>query len=315
MPAENTEMQASHWLAREDRGLTEEERRAFDQWQEDSILNRVAYLRLKASWQRADRLAALKRPAPQAMRPQARTSSRPRAFWAVAAAFAVMLGGGAYLAWRLQFDQAYATDIGRIRAVHLADGTQMELNTNTRLHAYVTDAARTVTLESGEAFFDVVHDEKRPFVVYAGNRRITDIGTRFSVFRNGDDVRVTVQEGRVRVETLNSASPTAPVLVQAGRIVVAKDNETLVLAKCGKEIADSLSWRSGRLVFAQQTLAEAAEQFNRYNVRQIVVEGNARKIRIGGSFKADNVDVFVQLLHRGFGLSVNEEGDRIVVSR
>jgi ferric-dicitrate binding protein FerR (iron transport regulator) len=45
------------------------------------------------------------------------------------------------------------------------------------------------------------------------------------------------------------------------------------------------------------------------------VEGPARKIRIGGSFKADNVDVFVLLLHRGFGLSVNEQGDRIIVSR
>lgn len=308
-------MQASHWLAREDRGLTEEEARAFDQWQEASILNRVAYLRLKASWQRADRLAALKVPAPLAMPPQARVPSRPHTLWAVAAALAIMLGGGAYLAWRLQAEQTYATEVGGMQAVHLADGTRMELNTNTRLRANVTEAVRTVTLETGEAFFDVVHDEKRPFVVYAGNRRITDIGTRFSVFRNGDDVRVTVQEGRVRVETLGGASPTAPVLAQAGRVVVAKDNETLVLAKCGKEIAESLSWRSGRLVFTQQTLAEAAEQFNRYNVRQIVVEGNARKIRIGGSFKADNVDVFVQLLHRGFGLSVNEQGDRIVVSR
>jgi transmembrane sensor len=226
-----------------------------------------------------------------------------------------MLGGSVYLTWRLQAEHAYATDVGGMQAVRLADGTRMELNTNTRLHAKVTDTARTVTLESGEAFFDVMHDEKRPFVVYAGNRRITDIGTRFSVFRNGDDVRITVQEGRVRVETLGSASPTAPLLAQAGRVVVAKDNETLVLTKCGKEIAESLSWRSGRLVFTQQTLAEAAEQFNRYNVRQIVVEGNARKIRIGGSFKVDNVDVFVQLLHRGFGLSVNEQGDRIVVSR
>jgi len=68
-------------------------------------------------------------------------------------------------------------------------------------------------------------------------------------------------------------------------------------------------------VFHQQTLAEAAEQFNRYNSRQIFVEGSARKIRIGGSFRADNVDVFVLLLHRGFGLSVSNQGDRIVVSR
>ena len=62
----------------------------------------------------------------------------------------------------------------------------------------LADVAR-IELASGEAYFDVVHDASRPFTVYAGNRRITDIGTKFSVFRNGDDVRVTVREGRVRV--------------------------------------------------------------------------------------------------------------------
>jgi transmembrane sensor len=69
------------------------------------------------------------------------------------------------------------------------------------------------------------------------------------------------------------------------------------------------------LVFNQQTLADAADQFNRYNTRKIVVEGAARHIRIGGSFKAQNVDVFVLLLHRGFGLSVDDQGERVVVSR
>jgi transmembrane sensor len=181
------------------------------------------------------------------------------------------------------------------------------------VRASVTATGRIVTLDEGEAYFDVVHDAARPFVVYAGNRRITDLGTKFSVYRSGDDVRVTVREGRVRVEILGQASQ--PVVTDGGHEVVTKGGETLVLTKPDADIADDLSWRGGMLVFKEQTLAEAADQFNRYNTRQILVEGNARRIRIGGSFKADNVDVFVLLLHRGFGLSVNEQGDRIVVSR
>jgi transmembrane sensor len=183
------------------------------------------------------------------------------------------------------------------------------------MHANVTATRRTVTLDAGEAYFDVVHDASRPFVVYAGNRRITDLGTKFSVFRNGDDVRVTVREGRVKVEILGQSAGRAPVVTDGGHEVVTKGGETLVFVKPDVDIANDLSWRSGMLVFNQQTLAEAAEQFNRYNERQILVEGNARKIRIGGSFKADNVEVFVLLLHRGFGLSVSDQGDRIVVSR
>ena len=310
MSADEIEQIASEWLAREDRGLTAEERMLMEHWLEKSSLHKVSYLRLKAAWQRADRLGALKRP-PAAGRA---TSSR----WiglSVAAALMVCVGGGAWLAWHraAPTGQDFATGIGRIQAVRLADGTKVELNTNTRLHADVNGASRTVMLDSGEAYFDVVHDDKRPFTVYAGNRRITDIGTKFSVFRNGDDVRVTVREGKVRIEVLNGAGKQ--VLAEAGHVLVTKGLETLIITKPQAEIVNDLSWREGMLVFNQQTLAEAAEQFNRYNRRQILVEGPARKIRIGGSFKADNVDVFVLLLHRGFGLSVNEQGDMITVSR
>jgi transmembrane sensor len=311
MSADQIEMLAAAWLAREDRGLAPQEQLALDAWLGVS-LNRVAYLRLKSVWVRADRLTVLKSPLPQA-RP--RTTRRPAMLGAIAAALTVMLAAGGYLTWRLQADKAFATGIGATQQVQLADGTRMELNTNTRVHTDVTAARRAVTLVSGEAYFDVVHDARRPFIVYAGNRRITDLGTKFSVFRDGDDVRVLVREGEVRVELLDKAAMSAPVVAQAGHAVIAKGGETLLLAKPDQDIANALSWRSGMLVFSQQTLAEAAEQFNRYNEKQILVEGDARKIRIGGSFKAGNVDVFALLLRRGFGLSVNDQGGRIVVSR
>jgi transmembrane sensor len=185
---------------------------------------------------------------------------------------------------------------------------------NTKLRASVTAKSRIVTLETGEAYFDVVHDAARPFTVLAGNRRITDLGTKFSVFRKDDDVRVVVQQGQVRVELVGQPAAAAMV-AQAGHEVISTDGGALMASKPDREIANELSWRRGMLNFNQQTLAEVAEQFNRYNSRQIEVEGSARKIRIGGSFKADNVDVFVGLLHRGFGLSVSEQGDRILVSR
>jgi transmembrane sensor len=312
MSADEIEKIAADWLARQDRGLTAEEDDLMELWLEQSSLHKVAYLRLKAAWQRADRLAALKSPM---MVKRGESRAYGPAMLAAAAALILLVGAGAWLTSRRQAPsgQNFATAVGRMHAVRLADGTQVELNTNTRLHADVSDAGRIVMLDSGEAYFDVVHDDKRPFTVYAGNRRITDIGTKFSVFRNGDDVRVTVREGKVKVEILNEAGK--PVVAEAGHVVMTKGGEALIIQKTGADIANDLSWRDGMLVFNQQTLGEAAEQFNRYNERQILVEGPARKIRIGGSFKSDNVDVFVLLLHRGFGLSVNEQGGTIIVSR
>jgi transmembrane sensor len=322
MFADEIEMMAAAWLAREDRDLAPGEAAELEQWLGASTLNRVAYLRLKASWQRADRLSALKQPAASVAESSgflaafwAGLLARPRLVGAVAAALLLVAGGSGWQVWRGPSEQIFATAVGKMQAVRLADGSRMELNTNTRVRTEVTAARRVVTLDSGEAYFDVVHDAARPFVVYAGNRRITDLGTKFSVFRNGDDVRVTVQEGRVKVDVLDRPAVDAPVVAEAGHTVMAKGSETLVFAKPETGITSDLAWRSGMLVFNQETLAEAADQFNRYNSRKIVVEGKARRIRIGGSFKADNVEVFVLLLHRGFGLSVDNQGTRIVVSR
>jgi transmembrane sensor len=313
MPAEDTEQEAAKWLSCSDRGLDAAEELALELWLAADTLNRVAYLRLKATWQRADRLSALQGLAPAIER--APLWKRPAAWGPIAAVLTLVMGGGAWMAMRSAPEKVYTTGIGKLQAVRLADGTRMELNTDTRLRADVTAARRVVTLDSGEAYFEVVHDENRPFTVYAGNRRITDLGTKFSVFRNGDDVRVTVREGRVKVDVLDAGAVNAPAVAQAGHMVVAKGAEALVLAQAGNAIENELSWRSGMLVFSQQTLAEAADQFNRYNSRKIVVEGAARRIRIGGSFRCDNVDVFVLLLHRGFGLLIDDQGNRIVVSR
>jgi len=251
-----------------------------------------------------------------------RPAPRPKSPWAIlripafaAIVLALFYGGNAYLESGRRHDVIYSTQIGQTRAYQLPDGTRMDLNTNARVRADVTRTERVVTLESGEAFFDVTHDARHPFIVHAGNRRITDLGTKFSVFLDGDNVRVLVLEGLVRVETQPGAVGPAPVTAEAGHLVIAQDSKSLVFTKPDSEVARELSWRNGMLTFDQSPLTEVAREFNRYNARHIVVEGNARKIRIGGTFKADNVDAFVLLLRQGFGVSVKNQGDKIVVSR
>jgi transmembrane sensor len=314
MRAEEIEELASVWLAREQGGLTPEEQVALEAWLAESSHNTVAYLRLRAAWERAGRLAALRVP----MRP-ALPQKSPWAKLRIPAFAAILLGlvygGNAYLESSRNDQVLYRTKVGETRAYQLADGTRMDLNTNARVRADVTGRQRIVTLESGEAFFDVTHDARHPFIVFAGKRRITDLGTKFSVLLNGDSVRVLVLEGQVRVETPAGTLGPAPVIAGAGHIVVAQGMESLVFAKPDSEVARELSWRNGMLTFDQSPLTEVAREFNRYSSRHIIVEGNARKIRIGGTFKADNVDAFVLLLQQGFGLSVKNQGDKIVVSR
>jgi transmembrane sensor len=316
MCAEEIDEKASLWLAREQNGLTPLEQGAFETWLGESPRHMVAYLRLKTAWERAGRLAALKTPM--------RAAPLRKGMWAIAripaiaAAVTIVLYAGSRYLWPLppprpHADLVYSTAIGQTHRYQLADGTRMELNTGSRVRVAAAD--RLVTLESGEAFFQVVHDPRHPFVVNAGKRRITDIGTKFTVYLDGDTVRVLVSEGQVKVETQRGMAGPAPVMANVGHVVIAQGMEALVLAKSEGEITSDLSWRDGLLTFDQQPLPEVAKAFNRYNMRHIQVEGRARRIRIGGSFKADNVDAFVVLLQQGFGLSVKNQGDKIVVSR
>jgi transmembrane sensor len=308
---EDIEELAGRWVAREDRGLSSEETAGRDAWLEQATAHRIAYLRLKAGWQRTERLAAFKSGGVDGTGESWLLHHR-----AIAAAAAILVllasGAGFYFYDRLVPGRTYVARGNARPILHLADGTRIQLNADTQVRTDVTKAQRTVMLEHGEAYFDVVHDARRPFVVIAGNRRITDLGTKFSVRRDGDDVKVIVKEGRVRVDTVDGQA--APVYAVGGNVVVAKSDETLIANASAKALDDQLSWRTDMLEFHQETLADAAAQFNRYNQRQIVVEGAARAIRIGGSFRADNIDVFVLLVRNALGLKVRHDEGKITIS-
>jgi transmembrane sensor len=148
-----------------------------------------------------------------------------------------------------------------------------------------------------------------------GNHRVTDIGTKFSILRVGDDAEIIVKEGRVRIDALGASRPQAPVFADGGSVVLARADETVVASKPVQVITDELDWRRGRLVFNQETLQDAAAEFNRYNETKIVVRGKAKDIRVGGSFKADNLESFAWLIREGFHVSVRKRGNEIIVSK
>jgi transmembrane sensor len=309
---EQIEAEAAGWLARVDRSLTSDEEVLFARWKAADIEHRIIFLQLRATWQRVDQLGAFHQPSPM-------TSRLPQGWVLKVAAIAAVLvlcvglGVGYYRSQTVSTER-FETAIGGQRSLNLADGTHVELNTDTVIHTSITAKTRMVTLDRGQAYFEVVHDENHPFVVIAGNRRITDLGTKFSVRRDGDHVVVVVKEGEVRVELINADRASAPVVAERNMVVIARQSETLVALKHPQEIDNAMLWRSGMLSFKQEPLGAVAEDINRYNIRKIEVLGPARDIRIGGSFRSDNIEGFTQLLRDGFGLKIVETADKIIIS-
>ncbi|WP_044559437.1 FecR domain-containing protein [Azospirillum sp. B4] len=318
------EEQAARWLARQDAGPLDAAAQAgFDAWLATSTRHRVTYLRLEAAWTRADQLRAaphlpalaLARPA--AIRPPWRRWAAPAAAMAAAVvAMVLVLPAMDDWDWPFAGGQKFSTGVGDRYTAHLMDGSQIELNTNTRLRASVDQTTREVRLDKGEAFFEVVHDDKHPFVVISGDLRIVDVGTKFSVRRDGDRIEVVVAEGAVLVEDMAHPNEVAPTLVTQLGSAVAQPKAIAKSMRSAEQVTDALGWRRGMLVFTDRPLREVAAEFNRYNRKQLVVpaDGPMGDIRIGGSFEATNIDAFARLLHSGFGLKVVDDGREIKIS-
>jgi transmembrane sensor len=216
--------------------------------------------------------------------------------------------------------ELYATPIGGLASVPMADGSQVTLNTDSQIRIALSDTERRVELGHGEAFFEVSKDAARPFVVRAGNKRVIAVGTKFSVRREGNVVEVVVTEGKVRVEDRARAQGSrvdgsADVFLTPGSIARADDSGVLVQRKTLPEAEQQLSWRTGVLMFRDQSLGEAAAEFNRYNLRKIVIrEPSVAALKIEGNFRATNVEAFVRLLESGFPVRAEAQADQIVVA-
>lgn len=239
---------------------------------------------------------------------------------AVAATFLLAaVGSVAWYFWLTGPD--YSTPVGGLASVPMSDGSKVTLNTDSQIRVAVTETERRVELQQGEAFFEVAKDPSRPFVVTVGKKQVIAVGTAFSVRRNGNDVRVAVTEGRVRIEDAAESS-TAPDVVDdkiltlsAGSIARASQASLLVQEKPITEIQSDLSWRTGYLIFRDLALADAVAEFNRYNIRKIFIEDpTVAAIRVSGKFRSTQFEAFVRLLEEGFPVRAQSVDDRIVLT-
>jgi transmembrane sensor len=196
-----------------------------------------------------------------------------------------------------------STDIGERSLLVLADGSKVTLNTMSAVHADYMGRERRVTLVRGEAFFDVARDSTRPFIVTAGARQIIAVGTAFDVRLQDRQVKVTLVEGRVRI--VRAADPTAGVTqpAQPASTVMLEAGSALVTQEGGADqvrhfdAARATSWRTGKLVFDGERLADVVDEMNRYSREKLVIGDPALEGRkVSGVFEPTSGPAFAKAL-------------------
>ena len=306
--------EAAAWFARLSQlSVTTDALKAFREWRRDAA-NAAAYAEVEATWEAAGRLSvdadirAATREA-LAQRPARRGvfRDRPRLRLALGAVTLLIAALVALFLFYAARGLSYGTRVGEQRLIVLEDGSRVRLNTDSGIQVRLGKTERLVRLTRGQAFFEVAHDAGRPFLVEAGPARVQALGTRFDVWRQPDQVRVTLLEGRVQVR--QSAAGAEALLTPHQQLTVTARG--LGPARAADE-ALVASWTTGRLVFHGTPLEAAVAEVNRYSRRQITLDApNLARQPVSGVFDIGDTEGFVGAVSTLFSLRAEREGSSL----
>ena len=299
---------ASSYVVRLSRGASDAERAEIEAWIDADPAHAVGFARMQAAWDATERLRAHPVGAVvAASTTSGRPSRRAVAFSSAAACGSAVVAGT--VLWAKAQGVRVSTGVGERRSVRLADGSTIDLNTASAVEAKLTHTRRDVRLVRGEAHFDVAHDARRPFYVTASAARLRAVGTAFDVRMRDALVELTVTQGVVAVEaSRTSAARDEPVA--AGQGAVIRSGAVVAATLDAQALNQRTAWRRGVIDFEGETLAQAVEEFNRYQPHPIVLaDPRLAGLRLGGRFRTDEAAAFLRAVSSSFPIDVIPTND------
>jgi transmembrane sensor len=233
--------------------------------------------------------------------------------WRIAASIILVLGIGFYLYTSRDSETAQPVMVIAGRQTisdTLPDGSNVFLNKATKLAYSFNNESKEhrVTLE-GEAYFNILHDENKKFVIDIAGIYIRDIGTSFNVkaYPDSNSVEVVVEKGEVMFYTKNDSG----VYLKAnGKGVYNKITKSFTI---DQPEANVLAYKTKLFSFSDTNLAAVVRELNRVYDKQIVLPANLRNCRLTVSFNNESQDEMINVIAETLGLTVNRAGDMIML--
>jgi len=310
--------EASLWISRLDRGLSDAETQSLNVWIAEDSNNQIVLIKLAKLWDRMDRLTLLA----DVLQAQKVKKSKPLFWYATAASilvFALVLS----VFWQINnievsarvTDGFYQTGIGEKQTIRLPDDSLLILNTDSQAKVVYTSHQRLIILNRGEIHIEVAHNVNRPLSVIAANNIVQAVGTAFDVHLfDTRKVSLLVTDGKVLVaerKMINNAAsldsinrlPATSVAVQKGQKILLGEGKQTVEEMDAIDINAQLSWRQGKIIFRGETLDEAVVEFNRYSDKKFIIKDDSLKsIRIAGVFKTGDTESLLRTLNNNFSI-------------
>jgi transmembrane sensor len=321
--------EAARWLTKLSRGLDKEDGTELTVWLAERA-NRAALLDKAPPWQRPDIVALLTQLFPNSAElvdpPRGQRSVVAMGLTGVAA-LAIVVFGALALAGRdpstlldapkpqpnPNISRTYITAVGGRQEVTLLDHSKITLNTGTRMTVAYSPRSREVSLDYGEASFEVAPDAARPFNVHAGKRDFQVLGTRFNVrVLTSENVELTVSEGEVKVLYAPPRWPDTPAkrrenlsygeaTLTALETAVVEPGYQSVRSLVANEMEARLAWQRGMLVFDGAPLEDVLAEVDRYTRTKFVLADKAlANVQIAGTFRTGDVDGLLRELREKY---------------
>lgn len=301
---QDPQAEAAKWYARRRSGdCSSDEQKSFLRWLNVDEANRKAYDEVESLWQQLGGLET-GRHIEEARAHLAAARRRPARRRMLGFALAASLIAALSWSW-LDFsdEQIYRTAVGGRQDIALADGSRLELDTDSEIVVRYSRHHRELELVRGQAAFTVVHDGARPFVVRAGKRLIRDIGTQFNVRKDADRLSVAVMAGEIEV----SGSDGTQSLHQGQKLSYSSQGRLSSVESV--DVAATTAWRSGQLVFRAQPLGEVLAELERYHaVKLVVTSSRIMTTKVSGTFPTDDLALALKTMAAAIPIKVTRTG-------
>ncbi|SDE01840.1 FecR family protein [Pedobacter soli] len=205
---------------------------------------------------------------------------------------------------------------GQKRLVAMPDGSNIYLNGDSKIrYAQNFNTGKRLVYLQGEAFFDVQHRDKQPFVVYTGKVSTTVLGTSFNInaYQSAKTISITVQSGKVGVIVKhNDKAEAVKFLLPNEQLNIIKENGAAT--KTTVNAAEFDSWREYKLFFYNKPLSEIAEIVAReYDVKVVIKSEALNAMKLTAKFNKSTVNQVMEVIARLSGAKYKIYENKVII--
>jgi transmembrane sensor len=250
-----------------------------------------------------------------------------------AAAAAILLVTGGSLAYLLKkrtglYTYEHYTAANSRKTVVLPDSSVIMLNANSHLSISkdFDSEHREVTI-TGEAFFDIKHDQEHPFIVHTSEYRIRVLGTSFNVksYPGSHGTETDLISGKIEIVTRSGHTKDRVILRPNEKFVLDRTDQPAIgkAHKVEKIKLDTLTQHAPETAWARQKMEINDETFEQialklqawYGIRVIFASEDVKHYRYTATFNDETIFKALQYLNQSYPFNYRIEQDAIVISR